>query len=52
MVVPSAATIVEETEAVAVVDDAGLLRGSIDRVCVVNALARRSQPTALGTAAP
>ena len=41
-----------EAEAVAVVDDAGLLRGSIDRTCVVNALARRSPPAVPEIAAP
>ncbi len=41
-----------EAEPVAVVDEDGLLRGTIDRVCVVNALARRSRTAAKETAAP
>ena len=41
-----------EAEPVAVVDDAGLLRGTIDRIGIVNALARRSRPAAPETAAP
>jgi glycine betaine/proline transport system ATP-binding protein len=41
-----------EAEPVAVVDDDGMLRGTIDRVGVVNALARRSHPATLEPAAP
>ena len=41
-----------EAEPVAVVDDAGLLRGTIDRVGIVNALARRPRTAIPETAAP
>jgi len=41
-----------EAEPVAVVDDAGLLRGTIDRVGIVNALARRPHTAIPETAAP
>ncbi len=41
-----------EAEPVAVVDEDGLLRGTIDRVGVVDALARRSRTATEETAAP
>ncbi len=41
-----------EAEPVAVVDDAGLLRGTIDCVGVINALARRSRTAAKETVTP
>ena len=45
-------TVAAEAEPVAVVDDAERLRGTIDRVGIINALARQSRRAAGETAAP